>query len=301
MAMTWTSLTSPKGTSGSIANWVSYTKLDINPIVDEAQAMIYSRLRTREMLTSTTFLLTQNSSEIALPVRFLDPIGRIRGVDFNLGIKHKDQGYVTGSRTYSGLSGSLGTNPFTTTTGLTTVSVNLTNHGLTQGSTFAPYSVSSVNGISLASQSFPVVSITDANDFVIDTISQTASGSGSGGGSGGTYVANQLITSMPALFAIWDEKIKFDCAAQQDINMVMPYFQSLALLSASNLTNFLTNRYPQLMRVACQAAAADFQKDTTEFQKSSTRLEAMIEQIAIDNDGFMRGIEAGTENPHHGG
>jgi hypothetical protein len=40
-------------------------------------------------------------------------------------------------------------------------------------------------------------------------------------------------------------------------------------------TNFITNRYPQLLRVACMAAA-DFMKDTEEYNKQFQRLVQMI-------------------------
>jgi hypothetical protein len=45
MAMTYNSLTAAKGTSGAVATWVAYTKLDVPVIVDEAQALIYMALR----------------------------------------------------------------------------------------------------------------------------------------------------------------------------------------------------------------------------------------------------------------
>ena len=88
MAMTYTSLTAAKGVSGSVATWVSYTKLDIPVVVDESQALLYMALRVREMRTQFTLLLPQNNSEIALPARFLDPIGRITTSSFNIYIRH---------------------------------------------------------------------------------------------------------------------------------------------------------------------------------------------------------------------
>lgn len=297
MAMNWTSLSAAKGISGSIANWVSYTKLDVPVIVDELQALLYMHMRFREMRTQIVMLIPTGNSEVALPARFLDPIGRIKAIDFNVNIRHKDENYVTRARNYTGQNGNLGSNPFTTTIGLSTVSVSLAGHGLNQGSTFAIYGATTVNGIVLASQSFPVVSITDVNDFVIDTVSQTATGSSSGGGSAATYIANNLVPATPSCFAIWDEKIKFDAALNQDMTLVMNYFQSLPLLSNTNQTNFLTNRYPQLVRTAGQASAADFVKDDGEYQKGITRLLAHIQRASIENDGFLRGLELDTETP----
>ena len=66
MAMTYTSLIGSKGTAGAIATWTNYTLLDVVTIVDEAQALIYSLLRTREMLSEYNFSMAANNSFIAL-------------------------------------------------------------------------------------------------------------------------------------------------------------------------------------------------------------------------------------------
>lgn len=295
--MTYNSLIASKGNPGSIANWVSYTKLDVTTIVDEAQALLYLMLRVREMRTQGVFLLQTGFSEVPLPARFLDPIGRLEGVDFNLRIAHKDEAFVQRARSYTNSSGSLGTNALTTTTGLTTVSVNLPGHGFSQGGTFEVIGATAFNGITLSPGSYPIVSITDVNNFVIDTVSQVASGSGAGGGAAATYIANTLTQGVVQFYAIWDEKLKFDFAMNQDVTLIQNYFQSLPLLSSTNQSNFITNRYPQLMRTASQAAAADFMKDDQEYQKCVTRLEALVQRINIENDGFLRGLELYTENP----
>jgi hypothetical protein len=53
--MDYPSLIGSKSTPGSIINWTSYTKLDVTTVVDEAQALIFGILRTREMRTEWTF------------------------------------------------------------------------------------------------------------------------------------------------------------------------------------------------------------------------------------------------------
>ena len=94
MAMSYSSLIAAKGTSGAIATWVNYTLLDIPPIVDEAQTLLYSMLRCREMLTEYNFSMGLNSSVIALPARFLDPVGRLYMTSFNREVRHKDSNYI---------------------------------------------------------------------------------------------------------------------------------------------------------------------------------------------------------------
>jgi len=298
MAMTYTSLTAPKGTAGSIMNWINYSKLDIGTTVDEAQALIYSGLRTREMMTDVVFTMLANSSYFPLPARFLDPIGRMYMPNFNLSIRHKDADFIKVNRQFNATSGFLGANPYTTTNGSNTVSVFLTQHGFTQGSVFFSQGATAFNGATI-NGTFIVNGVTDANDFTIDItpLGTTPTGSGSGGGSNVTYNCDALVGAFPAWWGIWNENFYFDAAFLQQTDCHLQYYQSLPLLSSSNQSNFLTNRYPQLMRTACMAAAADFMKDDNEYAKLSQRLGAMVATISAENDMQYRGMELDTEVP----
>lgn len=296
MAMTWTSLTSPKGTSGSIMNWVNYSKLDINPVVDEAQALLYATLRTREMMSKYNFNIALNSSYIPLPANFLDPIGRIIVPTLNVDIAHKDANYLMRARNFQENTGTLGTNALTTTSGSTQIEVNLPNHGFVTESVFNLSGATSFNGVN-PNGTFDVVSIVDVNNFMIDTLTQSATLSGAGGGAAMVYIVDVLTGQFPEFYAIWDEQLHFDGAFTQSANCQLLYYKSLPLLSASNQSNFLTNRYPQLMRTACQTAAADFMKDDPEYTKCLQRLVGMVQQVSVDNDGQYRGIEVDAYTP----
>jgi len=298
MAMTYNSLTAAKGTAGSVATWVGYSKLDVATIVDEAQALIYSGLRTREMLADYAFSMPAGGAHIALPARFLDLIGRIRCVTSNIPIRHKDASFIKDTRSYSETSGALASNALTTTNGSTTVSVGLTGHNLTQDSIFTIAGAAAFNGVTI-NGTFPVAGITDANNFTIDIsiLGQTPTASGAGGGAAMTYIADVLASGSPTWFGIWNERIYFDVACSDQLQCYLHYYQSLPLLSSSNQSNFLTTRYPQLMRTACVAAAADFMKDDAEYQKNFARLTAMVQQVNLENDGFLRGIELDTDTP----
>lgn len=305
MAMNYTSLTAAKGTSGAIATWVNYTKLDIPVIVDEAQSLIYSegRLRTREMLTDIPFTMPQWSSYFALPSTFLEPVGDIATTSFNNKIKHKDAGYINACRNYDETSGTLGTNPFTTTANSNTVSVFLEDHGFTQDSPFYVAGAVAFNGVTI-NGTFPINGITDANDFTIDitSLGTTPTASGAGGGSAVTYICDQLTYGTPYFYGIWSDAsgngyLKFDQAFFQTTLCRLQYYQSLPLLSSTNQTNFLTNRYPKLMRTACMAAAAEFMKDDTEYQKWLARLQSAVESISVENDMQYRGMDLSPEIP----
>src|SRR6476620_4693133 len=101
MAMTYTTLIASKTTAGSIASWVNYSKLDILAVLDEAQLMLYSMLRTREMISRYVFSMDVGEALTPLPARFLDPIGRMYAPTLNLQFRYKDVSYVDERRVYN--------------------------------------------------------------------------------------------------------------------------------------------------------------------------------------------------------
>lgn len=306
MSMNYTSLTAAKGVSGAVATWVSYSKLDIPPLVDEAQTILYGGvpgslpLRCREMRNEMYFTMPQGGAFTPLPTGFLDPVGRIFQGSVNSTIRHKDENFITRARTYTESSGNLGTNPFLFGAGSTQVVVTLPGHGFSQdsmfntsGATIFDSMTSGVNG------TFPIVAINDVNTFVIDitALGTTPSSPGLGGGSNVSYICDNLVQGMPLWFGIWLERINFDMAFFQTTLCRMQYYQSPPLLSSSNQTNFLTNRYPHVLRRACMLAAADFMKDDVEYQKHLTALNGLVTAINIENDMALRGLELDTEVP----
>jgi hypothetical protein len=300
MAMTYTSLLADKGVAGSIKNWVGYSVIDTSTILDEAQSMIYSALRVREMKTVWVFGLLASNSKFALPARFLEPLGAIRDTTNNFPLEQKDQPVIESARSYnSGQTGSFGANAFSTLLGSNLVDVNLAAHPLTQGSTIVPAGVAPVGGLNL-NTACEVVEVTSSNSFTMSTGDNVATSSATGGGSGGTYKADVLISGTVGRWAIFDEHINFDFAVDNDTNFRLPYIRSPQLLSASNPSNWLTNRYPKLLRVATTAAAAEQMKDDQEFQKQSSVLTALIQGINIENEMYLRGSVIETDTPTPG-
>jgi hypothetical protein len=299
MAMNYTSLVAPKGTTGSIANWINYSKLDLPVIVDEAQSLLFSLLRVREMRTEWTFGMAVGEAQKALPSRFLDPIGRLYDITNGIQMPHRIETDIVGLRTYdSSLAGDFGADPFTTTDGSSSVAVELTAHDLTQGSTITILLADDVGGLTL-NGTFPVTSITDADNLVID-VDEFATSSVTGGGSVATYTANKLISAFPSSWTVFDEQVKFDCAFDTATQFKQLYFRSPRPLSATNLSNWLTNRYPKLMRVSCSAAAADYMKDTEEYNKHLASLTALVGSVNAESDLIYRGAEFGTDTPTPG-
>jgi hypothetical protein len=298
--MTWSSLIANKGSPGSIANYLSYAKLvtEVPTILDEAQGLLYTLLRCREMRTKTRFTLTPGAANTPLPQNFLDPIGRMMAFDYDWPFDHRDESYVQEARNWNTTSGVLGTDPFTVTNGSTQVSVSLPGHGFNQESAFYTTGATVLNGVTIAG-TFDILSITDANDFVIDItpLGVVPTSSGSGGGSAVNYTCNNLVAGTPLFWAIWDEAIHFDQAFTVQLTCELLFFQSLPLLSSTNQSNFLTNRYPHLIRPACQARAAAYMRDDVSFQRELTILTGMVQSISAENDMMYRGADIMTENP----
>lgn len=300
MAISYNTLVAPKGTAGSLLNWIGYTKVDIPTVLDESQALLYQMLRVREMRTEFTFGVAIGQANVALPTRYLDPIGKIYDTTNVIDYDQVDQGGVLRARAYdTSLAGTLDNAPFTTTNGSPLVTCADVAHGLNQDGTITIPAGGTLNGLTL-NGSFPVVSITDANHFVIDAGSGSdtvANAGGSGGGNNIAWTANNLISSSPTRWAVWDEQVKFDSAFYQPAVCKLLYYRQPQLLSSTNQTNFVTARYPNLLRVACLAAAAQYMKDDQEYTKNVQALTGLVGSIASSDDLSYRGATFGTDTP----
>ena len=298
--MTYQTLLGAKGTPGSIANWVGYSKIDVPTVLDEAQTIIFQSLRVREMRTEFVFGMPEGSSKIALPARFLDPIGRITD---NIGqpYLHKDEGTIKDRRMFVDADGGpLGANPFTTgAAGSSSVTVTIPGHGLTQGSNITfPLTAPIVDGISMAG-AFPVDVVVDDDNIIVTSPAgdQAIAGNVTGGNGGLTWTGNMLVKSTPAFWSIYDDAIQFDGAFMTGYTCRLLYFRRPHLLSATNPTNFITNRYPRIIREATNAAAASFMKDDNEEQKALQKLSTLIDATNAESDLSYRGAEIITETP----
>ncbi len=77
--MDYATLVAPKGTAGSLASWANYGLFPASEVLGDAQALIYTTLRVREMKSDLTAVpVTVNVPNTPLPANFLDPIS-LRG------------------------------------------------------------------------------------------------------------------------------------------------------------------------------------------------------------------------------
>lgn len=297
MPMNYTSLVAPKGTAGSIQNWVSYGNIDTVTILEEAQAVLFQSLRTREMRTQYVFGVPVGICSVALPSRFLDPIGRITDQN-GMSYRHLSESEVATRRAFQAVpGGTLGNNPFTTgAANSSVVTVNIPSHGLTQVSDISFANAPVLDGINLTGTF--ILDPVDANNITITSTNDTATvGNVTGGGAGVTWSANLLIQSSPSVWAIFNGAIQFDAAADTAFQGRLLYYRSPPLLSAANPTNFITSRYPTLIRAATMASAASYMKDDEEEQKWMQKLSALIDATNAESDLMYRGAEFGTDTP----
>lgn len=204
MAMNYLDLIGPKSKPGSIHNFVNYKRVPVEVVLEEAQALIYARLRVREMRVSGTLTLAIGASYIALPDRFLEPIA----------LRDRE-------------------------------------------------------GISL-------VPSTDCRDSYISDAELTERRCyGSDG---------NLTAGIPCAVAIFDERYQFDVKAVSARTYDHVFYQTPAPLSPSNLTNFLTKRYPHILRIGCLAGAASYMKDDAEEQKQLAKLTGLCDAANAESD-----------------
>lgn len=296
MAMNYSTLIASKTTQGSIANWVNYARLDIDSILTEAQALIYQNLRVREMESIWPFRMGAGDCSIAIPDDFLDQNGPLRSPSHMLEMYGSTKSRVEGDRTYEEVDQvSLGVDPFATTLNSKLVSVTLVGHDMTGGSLVTISNSVAVGGLTL-NGTYQVISLTSDDVFVIQA-DAAATSTAVGGGSSAVFTATRLAESFPSSWAVYDGRLQFDVAFEEAMRFRMPCYRRPAYLSEANPTNFLTDRYPNLLRKACMAAAADFNEDTEEYNKHMADLGRLIMGIAAQDDLRHRATDIMTDNP----
>lgn len=202
--MDYTTLVADVSTTGSIKNWINYSRLDSDGILTEAQEWIYSRLRVRQMVTSANVTISSGAAAASFPSRYLDPI-------------------------HFGIPG---------------VVARITRRDIEWFRTNLGWD---------------------------DTA--------------------ELPTGVPTYWTDFDQTIQMDCLADQAYTAKMVYFARPAALSGSNLTNWLTERYPTLLRRVCLMFAAEARKEYDLYDRLEQRAMMMIQEVKVESDHAMRGLE----------
>lgn len=205
MPTNYTTLVGAKTLSGSIKRAVNYAEIDSEVVLEEAQTLVYSMVRVREMRALWTQAVSVGDYYKALPSDFLDPIDPYIRDTANLKYKSTTETDLIARRTYT-----------------------------------------------------------------------------SGAVDSGT----------PSRWAIFDEKVQFDSKFDTATTLQLLYYKSPALLAGTtNETNFLTTRYPHVLRQGCVVRAHAFMKNWTAFNEELPILQAMIERIGVEGDLVYRGAD----------
>lgn len=92
----------------------------------------------------------------------------------------------------------------------------------------------------------------------------------------------------PTRWTIFGEKLQFDIAADEDLTGDLICYAQPEALSGSNTTNYLTERYPALLRAACTAYAYQDRKRTSDANDEFKRALGLIDEAnAVEDMGRM--------------
>lgn len=105
-----------------------------------------------------------------------------------------------------------------------------------------------------------------------------------------------LDSGQPCFWAMFDEAVNFDIKFEEARTLYLPYYKKPALLAVTtNETNFLTTRYPHLLRQATNVAAHRFMKNWDGYQAELSILGPMIESINAKDDLSFQAAEYDQE------
>ena len=97
-----------------------------------------------------------------------------------------------------------------------------------------------------------------------------------------------LFEGTPSRWSVLGETAYVDVSCSETFSGKLMYYKRPTALSVSNETNFLTIRYPSLVRVACMAAAYEHMKDFQSATLYQQMLEGKIGEAMMTNDLYRR-------------
>lgn len=206
MAMTFTSLTGSKSTTGSIKAWTMKSTVESETVLEEAESWIYRRLRVRDMRQVDT------SSTIA------------SGAD-----------YISTPTGYLG-----------------TITLTITSPGRYR-----------------------------LHHMTVQNVEERRPYNSSGA----------IQAGLPTMFYEDGSSLYFNVKADRAYTLRHVYWKQPTALSSSNTTNFLTSRYPRLLRCACMGFASEFLKDYNAMDGWLVKAQAEIDEINAEQDMNMGSFE----------
>lgn len=103
-----------------------------------------------------------------------------------------------------------------------------------------------------------------------------------------------LLSGSPSCWSIVGVTAHIDVSAVAAFSGELMYYALPAVLSGTNTTNFLTTRYPSLLRYACMMKAYEHMKKTDDAKGYMMLMMAGVQSAAASNDLFRRSSYAPT-------
>lgn len=106
------------------------------------------------------------------------------------------------------------------------------------------------------------------------------------------------VQQRPTVYYFNQSAIQFESVADLAYTYSLLYYQVPAMLSATNLTNFLTQYYPRLIRTATMMAGAEWTKESNQGTYDRTyweqQFEAELLNVQAASDRAHRALEVGA-------
>lgn len=206
MGMSYATLIGDKNTAGSISSSVAYDRIDRDAALEDAQALIYETLRTREMRSVAQLSMGIGEYSKALPTGFLNPIGGKMRDTKGQKYQHTTLDLLISRRLY------------------------------------------------------------DSDGIIVST-------------------------SRPLFWAIGDELIQFEQGFSEARTLFFSHYRRLPLLSSGNQTNFLTDRYPNILRKACRVEAFGQMEHWESRAAELDLLAKLIQRANVEADMSLDGAD----------
>ena len=107
--------------------------------------------------------------------------------------------------------------------------------------------------------------------------------------------AGNYTQGTPSAFSVFNEVLNFDMRADQAYPVVFDFYKRPDALSGANETNWLTTRYPHLLRVACLRAAAEHMDAADKIERYSAQFDRIIQEVNVLDDLSLTGVDAHME------
>lgn len=99
---------------------------------------------------------------------------------------------------------------------------------------------------------------------------------------------NLFKDTTPSQWTVFGTEAQLNIQVGKDFRGRLRYYGRPEFLSATNQTNFLTNRYPRLLRIACMAMAYEHMKDKPQADDYLVQLVELIKLANRTNEMYRR-------------